>query len=78
MATRKGIHLNGNKTAGRVDLEFVLTLSLAVRSVARLRGVRIVVGRVRLEKLSWGADDVGIYWKFHLSRGKLHRGHSPK
>ena len=52
MATRKGIHLNCNKTSGRVDLEFVLTLSLAVRLMARLRGVRIVVGRLRLEKLS--------------------------
>ena len=72
MATRKGIHLNGNKTAGRVDLEFVLTLSLAVRLMARLRGVRIVVGRLRLEKLSWGANDVAIYWKFHWSRGKLY------
>ena len=71
MATRKDIHLNGNKTAGRVDLDFVLTLTLAVRLVARLRGVRIAVGRVRLEKLSWGADDVGIYWKFHLSPEKL-------
>ena len=67
MAARKGIHLNCNKTSGRVDLEFVLTLSLVVRLVARLRGVRIVVGRLRLEKLSWEADDVGIYWKFHLS-----------
>ena len=24
----------------------------------------------RLEKLSLGANDVAIYWKFHLSRGK--------
>ena len=67
----KGIHLNCTKTSGRVDLEFVLTLFLAVRLVARMRGVRIVVGKLRLEKLSWGANNEGIYWKFHMSRGKL-------
>ena len=49
--------------------------------MARLRGVRIVVGKLRLEKLDWGANDVDIYWKFHLSRGKLYEvqikgGHS--
>ena len=43
----KGIHLNCTKTPGRVDLEFVLTLFLA-----RMRGVSIVVSRLRLEKLS--------------------------
>ena len=52
MATRKGIHLNCDKTSGRVDLEFVLTLSLTVRLMYGMRGVRIVVGRLRLEKLS--------------------------
>ena len=52
MATRKGIHLNYDKTSGRVDLEFVLTLSLAGRLMYGMRGVRIVVGRLRLEKLS--------------------------
>ena len=72
MVTRKGIHLNCNKTSGRFDLEFVLALSLAVRLMGRLRGVRIVVGRLRLEKLSCAANDVAIYWKLHLSRGKLY------
>ena len=67
MATRKGINLNCNKTSGKVDLEFVLTLSLAVRLMARLHSVRIVVGRLRLEKHSWEANDVAIYWKLHLS-----------
>ena len=67
MATRKGIHLNCNKTSGRVDLEFVLTLSLAVRLIYGMRGVRIVVGRLRLEKLSWRTNDVAIHWKFHFS-----------
>ena len=60
MATQRGIDLNGNKTSGRVDLEFELTLSLAVRSMARLRGLQIIVGRFRLENLSWGANWVYI------------------
>ena len=64
MATRRGIHLNRNKTSGRVDLEFVLALSCAVRLMARFRGLRIVVGRLRLEKLTWRANDVGILYHF--------------
>ena len=60
MATRKGIQLDCNKTSGRVDLEFVLTLSLAVRLMYGMRGVRIVVGRLRLEKLSWRTNDMVI------------------
>ena len=61
MATRRGIHLNCNKTSGKVHLEFVLTLSLAVWLVVRmelevdlatnLHALTVVV-RSRLENLN--------------------------
>ena len=58
MATRRRIHLNVTK----LQRELTWSLfSLAVWLMTRLRSLRIVVGRLRLEKLSWGANDVGIY-----------------
>ena len=52
--------------------EVCTTFSLAARLMAILRSLRIVVGRLRLEKLTWGANDVGIYRKFHFGQEKVY------
>ena len=53
-------------TVTKHHLEFVLTLPLAVslmvRSGDNLRAFTIIVSRLRLEKLSWGVDDMCINW----------------
>lgn len=61
--------LDCNKTSGKVNLEFVLGLSLAAWLMFRTGNklARFHNRRGQIEKLSWGAGDVCIYPK--LSQG---------